>query len=86
MQIPEVTGDATGGANILSYNLQFKGGLQTEYISIVGETVNNLQLTISKQNLQTDEEYTFRYRIRTNYGWSDDFSPELQARTATIPS
>jgi hypothetical protein len=52
----------------------------------VGETVNNLKLTVSKQNLQTDEEYTFRYRIRTNYGWSDGFSPELQARTATIPS
>ena len=70
----------------MSYNLQFKGGLQVDYVSIVGETVNNLKLTVSKQNLQTEEEYTFRYCIRTKYGWSDGFSPELQAKTATIPS
>jgi len=43
-------------------------------------------LVVSKTGLATDAVYLFRYRIKNKYGWSEDFSPILSARTATYPS
>lgn len=47
VEIPVVEGTATGGADILSYNLQYKEKDQTDFISKVGEDADNLMLTIS---------------------------------------
>jgi hypothetical protein len=82
----EISGDDTGGSQIQSYDLQYKQEDASTFISIVGELTNNLQRLISQGNLQTDMVYIFRYRVKTKYGWSDGFSPELSARTATTPS
>jgi len=41
--MPEVTGQGTGGSEILSYNLQFNGGGTSEdYISLVGEVPDSV--------------------------------------------
>lgn len=82
----EISGEDTGGSQIQSYDLQFKQDGASEFISIVGAETNNLQRLISQGNLQTDMVYIFRYRVKTKYGWSDSFSPELSGRTATTPS
>jgi hypothetical protein len=74
--MPEVYGDSTGGSAILSYNLQFNlGGNSQNYISIVGEAPDSLDRIILKGGLSTDILYKFRYRVRSKYGWSEGFSP-----------
>jgi hypothetical protein len=85
--MPEVYGDETGGSDILSYNLVFNlGGNSENFISIIGEAPDSLEREILKGGLTTDVVYKFKYRIRSKYGWSEDYSSELSARTATIPS
>lgn len=85
--MPEIYGDDTGGSEILSYNLQFNlGGNSENFISIVGEAPDSLEREILKGGLSTDILYKFRYRTRSKYGWSEGFSPELSSRTATMPS
>lgn len=85
--MPEIYGTDTGGSDILSYNLQFNmGGISDNYISIVGEAPDSLEREITRGGLSTDVVYQFKYRIRSKYGWSEGFSPDLSARTATIPS
>lgn len=44
-----------------------------------------MERTITKGGLTTDVVYKFKYRVRNKYGWSEGFSPELSARTATLP-
>lgn len=56
------------------------------YVSITGESPDNLARTITKGGLTTDKVYKFRYRVRNKYGWSASFSPELSVRAATFPS
>jgi hypothetical protein len=87
IEMPEIYGAETGGSEILSYNLQFNmGGNSNNYISIVGEAPDNLQRTITKGGLTTDVDFKFRYRVRSKYGWSQGYSFILTSRTATIPS
>jgi hypothetical protein len=62
------------------------GGVSTNYISIVGEAPVNLLREITRGGLTTNVIFKFKYRIKSKYGWSEDFSPVLEARTATIPS
>ena len=84
--MPEITGLDTGGAPILSYNLQYDLGTGNgQFTSIIGEAPPNLDRIISQAGLVTDVLYQFRYRVQNKYGWSDDFSPILTKRTATIP-
>ena len=81
-----VYGDDTGNSPILSYNLQFNlGGISTQFISVIGEAPDSLVREVLKGGLTTDVIYKFRYRVRNKYGWSDGFSPIMEARTATIP-
>jgi hypothetical protein len=69
--MPEITGSFTGGSEIISYNLQFnQGGSSQDYISVVGEAPNNLLRIVTKGGLQTDVVYSFRYRVKSKYGWS----------------
>lgn len=85
-EMPLIAAELVGGSALTSYNLQFDQGEYTKsYITVVGEAPHNLERVISKGGLETDIVYTFRYRVRNKYGWSDDFSPTLSARTATIP-
>ena len=54
-------------------------------MTIIGEAPDNLERTFNKGGLTTDVVYKFKYRVKNKYGWSNDFSSELSARTATIP-
>lgn len=86
LNMPMIYGDDTGNSPILSYNLQFNlGGNSEQYISVVGEAPDSLVQEVLKGGLTTDVVYKFRYRVRNKYGWSEDYSPIMQARTATIP-
>lgn len=80
----QITGSNTGGSDILSYNLQYNtGGNSNLFTTIVGEAPDNLMLIVTKGGLSTDVQYQFRYRVRNKYGWSNGFSPLLTAITAT---
>ena len=83
-EMPEFALENTGGSPITSYNLQFDQGNAT-YVTIIGEAPDNLERTFNKGGLTTDVVYKFKYRVKNKYGWSNDFSLELSARTATIP-
>jgi hypothetical protein len=84
--MPEVTGTDTGGSEILSYNLVFDQGENIQsYISVIGEAPDSTLRVISKGGLSTDVIYKFKYRIKSKIGWSEDYSPVLSARTATLP-
>lgn len=48
VEITAIEGIDTGGSEILSYNIQFKRDEDSTYVSIVGESSNNLQLTVSQ--------------------------------------
>ena len=82
--MPEITGLNTGGSPITSYHLVYSPNLS--YVSIIGENPNNLQLTITKGGLNTNSIYKFKYRVRNKFGWSADYSPYVEIRTATYPS
>ena len=87
VELPEIYGANSGGSEILTYNLHYNmGGISTNYISIVGEAPENLLRTITKGGLQTNVVFKFKYRVKSKYGWSKDFSPVLEARTATLPA
>jgi len=61
------------------------GGNSENYVSIIGEAPDSLQLVIVKGGLQTDVVYKFMYRIKSIYGWSSGYSPTMSAITATLP-
>lgn len=84
VQMPQVSGLDTGGSPITSYNLVYSPNLS--YTSIIGENPNNLLLTITKGGLNTNTLYKFKYRVRNKFGWSKDYSPYVEIRTATLPS
>ena len=56
------------------------------WVSIIGEDSDSLMRVITQGGLTTDVIYSFRYRVKSLYGWSDQFSPVTSARTATTPS
>ena len=71
VQMPEIYGTETGGAEILSYNLLFNmGGNSENYVSIVGEAPDSLETLITKGGLTTDVVFKFKYRVKSKYGWS----------------
>jgi len=41
---------------------------------------------ISKGGLNTNILYKFKYRVRNKFGWSSEYSPFIEIRTATYPS
>ena len=82
--MPEIVGTDTGGSPITSYNLVYSPNIS--FTSIVGENPNNLLLTITKGGLNTNTLYKFKYRVKNKFGWSADYSPFIEIRTATLPS
>ena len=86
VSMPEISGMDTGGSDILTYHLQYQRDGDADWISISGENPDSLMTTISQEGLETDVVYSFRYRVRTKYGFSEEYSPILSARTATTPS
>ena len=61
----------TGGSPIVSYSLEWDdASSQLFFTSLIGETVNNIQLLYTKTGLTPGVEYAFKYRARNIYGWS----------------
>ena len=84
VEMPEITGIESGNSPVTSYNLVYSSSLS--FISIIGENPNNLLRTITKGGLNSNTLYRFKYRVRNKFGWSADFSPDIEIRTATFPS
>jgi hypothetical protein len=51
----------------------------------VGLETDNLVTSITKEGLQTNLVFAFKYRVKNKYGWSTGFSPVLKARSAKLP-
>jgi len=71
IRITALSGTATGGAPILSYNLQKDqaGGGSGPWSEVVGETTNQLQTEITINYLTGGKTYYFRYRAKNAHGW-----------------
>lgn len=84
--MPQITGFTTGGSQVLSYNLQYRGETSPPalFTTLIGETPDSLTLSYTKSGLVTDRMYQFRYRIRNKHGWGP-FSEYVSIRTAKIP-
>ena len=81
VSMPEITGLLTGGSVILSYNLQFKDSLSTNYVTLTGEAPDNMLLTYTRNGLTANRVYQFKYRVRNKYGWGP-FSDSTSIRAA----
>lgn len=79
VSITELTGTQTGGAPILSYNLQIDsigGGSSTSvtWTEVAGETTDSLDLEQEIYGLTPGSLYYFRYRAKNAHGFGD-YSP-----------
>ena len=71
--MPTVGSDTTGGLSILSYSLEWNSGgtQESNWTSLVGDSVDNLVRTYTLDSLSTGTAYKFRYRVKNEVGWSD---------------
>ena len=80
----ELTGDLTGGSNILYYALEWDSGsigvLWTDYTTL---TVDNHFSNV--QGLSSGLPYRFRYKAQNIHGWGSS-SDEVEVTTMTYPS
>lgn len=99
IKLDYVTVSDTGGATVLSYELQMGSPLLNDWASIVGHDPHSLALTHTiSTGLVKGQNYTFRYRAVNQVGggpWSDEITvkaaglpsapqkPELMASTST---
>ena len=84
--LPEVADFSlqAGGAQITSYNLEYNQGLGSDYFEVTGETQEQLltQITVSTTPGLT---YSFRYRLKNIFGFSQHYSPPVEIKSATAP-
>lgn len=76
----------TGGAPILSYNLQMDDGLGGAFTDLYGVTADTLITSYTVYGLVKGRVYAFRYRARNIYGWNSDYSPIFRLRAADLPT
>jgi len=69
--LAELTGDATGGATILSYNLEMDaaGGGTGPWTEVQGSTTDNVATSITINYLTGGVTYYFRYRAKNVHDW-----------------
>ena len=70
---------------ILSYCLEIDRDGTATYESIAGCEEDSLLLSHSVQSLSTASTYSFRYKARNQYGWSD-YSEAASLLVATEPA
>lgn len=85
VEMPEVTTSNTGGADIISYNLEWNQGSGTTFYEIIGETTNNMVRIATQNGLTSGSLYSFRYRVKNIYGFSVDYSPVADIYCAKVP-
>lgn len=76
---------AAGGAQITSYNLEYNGGAGNVFVEVAGETTESLLQHITVLTTP-GSTYTFRYRIKNVFGFSNSFSPTAEFKSAAAPS
>jgi len=81
-----LSGDATGGATILSYNLQIDsaGGGSGPWADVIGDPDESLDLETVITALDGGTTYYFQYRAKNAHGWGE-FSPISLVLMATKP-
>jgi hypothetical protein len=72
------------GLPVLSYSLEIDFDLSSNFLSLIGESVNQLGLTYIESNLIQSKIYAFRYRAKNAYGWSQ-YSPVSYLLVAEEP-
>jgi hypothetical protein len=89
IQIETIFSDSTGGAQILSYNIQYGLAYSGSMSDVVGGADDPhalvTVLTLDSSYIQQGELYSLRYRVLNEKGWSD-FSPETLVVAADPPS
>jgi len=73
-----------GGSEITSYNLEYNMGSGSQFYEVTGYTVEQLQTKVTVSTLP-GVTYSFRYRVKNIYGFSHNFSPLVQIKSATAP-
>lgn len=85
VQMPEFTLSESGSSDITSYNLEWNTGAGTVFYELIGETADNLDRVYTKSALTSGALYSFRYRIKNIYGFSD-YSPVADIFCAKVPA
>lgn len=78
---PELTGDATGNSEILSYNLLWDDGTSTLDIELCDTLVTSFTVT----GLVGGADYSFKVRARNIYDYGD-FSTDYLVEASDLPS
>jgi hypothetical protein len=75
---------AAGGSTITSYNLEFNSGAGVIFTEVVGYTTESLlnQVEVATTPGTT---YKFRYRVKNIHGFSSDYSPVAEFKSAEAP-
>mmetsp|Transcript_29137 Transcript_29137/g.28200 ORF Transcript_29137/g.28200 Transcript_29137/m.28200 type:complete len:339 (-) Transcript_29137:570-1586(-) len=82
--MPSISNPEDGGSSITSYNLQYDQGTGN-YITLVGEIPDNLVTTFTRAGLASNILYSFKYRVKNKFGWSD-FSDPVSILAASKPN
>jgi hypothetical protein len=88
VDMPEVESNSVfaGGAEITSYNLQYNmGDGSSTFYEVIGESYEQLE-TVITITTTPGTTYLFRYRVKNVFGLSDDFSPEVEIKSAKAPN
>ncbi len=85
VEMSEFTLFQTGGSDLTSYNLEWNTGAGTVFYELIGETADNIDRVFTKNLLSSGNLYSFRYRIKNIYGFSD-YSPIADIFCAKAPA
>lgn len=74
-----------GGAEITSYNLEYnQGSGGSTFYEVIGFTEEQLDKEI-EVDTTPGVTYLFRYRVKNMFGFSLEFSPETEVKSAKAP-
>lgn len=85
IRVNELTGVATGGAAIISYEFDYdKNTNQAEWEELKGFSSNDATLSFIKSGLSISTQYFVRFRAKNIFGWSG-YSPATLIITRMTP-
>jgi hypothetical protein len=83
--MPEITGYNTGGADILSYSLEWNAGSGSIDTVLIGFDSANTDREYNKTtDITPGEKYLFQYRVQNVHGWSE-YSPAVEIAAVSTP-
>jgi hypothetical protein len=86
IQMPEISSftDLSGGSEITSYNLESNQGSGSVFSEYTGQTVEQLSQLIIVPTAP-GLTYLFRYRVKNMFGFSVEYSPGAELKSAKAP-